>query len=224
MSLEEHILQIGTDMVGCTRGCAGIACNQPIGILPRCLVLETEGRSGGHGTVIIGMNPGRSAENEQKFYRDHGQTYQQTVAYWEGNNNDGVGYSHPYYKRLRGYMDELGFNGAILWTELVKCENSPNEAPAMQTFRTCTRLYLQRELEAVPGDWPLIAVSGETYKATAYIFAERTVIGVPHPTGSFGNQFHRLRDVDSLVKVKDFLADAINSEQRQAVWIPELLS
>jgi hypothetical protein len=35
--------------------------------------------------------------------------------------------------------------------------------------------------------WPIFGVGGEAYKAIAYRFPERTVIGVPHPTGSHGH-------------------------------------
>ncbi len=47
----------------------------------------------------------------------------------------------------------------------------------------------QRELHAVPPDWPVIGVGAEAYKALAYLEPSRTVLGVPHPTGSWGRFF-----------------------------------
>jgi len=67
------------------------------GILPRCLILETKDREDGKGSVVVGINPGRSKPDEQEFYRANGQTYGQVIAYWQEH----IGYHHRYYARLR---------------------------------------------------------------------------------------------------------------------------
>ena len=217
MDLASHIDEIGRELVRCGIHCRGIALNHSEGILPRCLILETEGRAEGKGSVIVGINPGRSKAREREFYRLNGQTYEQEVRYWQQYIA-----RHPYYRRLRNFADELGFKGAILWTELVKCENASAESglPPLQTFRTCTETYLQRELKAVPNDWALIAVGTESYKALAYMFASRVVIGVPHPTGSRG-QFARLFDRDKrlLPEVKAQTENISNGGRGEAVWL-----
>ena len=205
-------------MVACNHRCPGIALDHRKGILPRCLILETGGREANKGSVIVGINPGRSKPHEQEFYCSNGQTYEQVIAYWQ----EYIGYHHRYYAKLRALVTELGFNGPILWTELVKCENTSavSGLPPLQTFRTCTQTYLQKELQAVPSDWPLIAVGNESYKALAYIFASRTVIGVPHPTGSYGH-FDNLFDTKDrlLPKVKILTRDIVSGEGGKAVWL-----
>jgi len=44
--LREAILEIGGQMVVCAKDCEGIVCEQREGILPRCLILEDDGKSG----------------------------------------------------------------------------------------------------------------------------------------------------------------------------------
>lgn len=219
MNLATHIEEIGREMVQCKIHCRGVALNHSEGILPRCLYLEAEGRSNGKGSVIIGINPGRSKSDEREFYRMNGQTYEQEIIYWRRSI-----YHHRYYKRLRHLVNEIGFNGAILWTELVKCENASAKSglPPLQTFRTCTEAYLQKELKAVPSDWALMAVGKESYKASAYIFASRMVIGVPHPTGSYG-QFHRLFGTDKrlLPEVREQVGNISNRERGEAIWLSD---
>lgn len=96
-------------------------------------------------------------------------------------------YKHSYYKFLRAFVNCVGYGGPILWTELVKCEcNSADIVLPLQTFRICTDKYLKKELQAVPNDWPLIAVGREAHKALSYLFPEKSVLGVPHPTSSRG--------------------------------------
>lgn len=203
-------------MVVCNHHCPGIALDLNEGIVPRCLLLETEGHSDAQGTAIVGINPGPSGARERNFYLTNGPTYEQVVNYWRTH----VSHRHKYYTGLRKLSTELGFSGPILWTELVKCESAPDQKkPPLQTFRTCTRTYLQEELEAVPDDWPLIAVGREAYKALAYLFANRAVIGVPHPTGSFGH-FHRLFDTGRLLpEVKAQTKGLWDGEMGKAVWL-----
>lgn len=219
MNIARRINKIGRDMVACEYRCPNIALDLRRGILPRCLILETKDREQGKGCVIAGINPGRSRRKEREFYRSNGSTYEQVVAYWQ----EYVGYSHKYYKQLRILMTKLGFEGPILWTELAKCENAFTDVSIqdlLPTFRTCTQTYLQKELQSVPDDWPLIAVGTESYKALAYIFPSRSVIGVPHPTGSYGhfaNLFVTRKQL--LPKAKTRAHDILNGECGKTVWL-----
>jgi hypothetical protein len=218
MDLESHIEKIGRDMVRCNTHCPGIALNHSEGILPRCLYLETEGRASGKGCVIVGVNPGCSKPQEREFYRSNGQTYEQEVIYWKRSI-----YNHRYYKQLRHFVNELGFNGAILWTELVKCEkvSAKSRLPPLQTFRTCASTYLQKELQEVPKDWILLAVSRASYNALAYMFPSRPVIGVPHPTGSRGGQFDRLFGAGKrlLPEVKAQVESILDGVRGETIWL-----
>jgi hypothetical protein len=219
MDLARRISEIGHDLVRCNIHCPGIALNHAEGILPRCLILETEGRAEGKGCVIVGINPGRSKFKERSFYRLNGQTYEQEITYWQKDIAQ-----HPYFSRLRNLADELDFNGTILWTDLFKCENASAESglPPLQTFRTCTERYLKKELQAVPENWPLIAAGKESYKALAFMFTSRTVIGVPHPTNQHSYKyFARLFDRDKklLPEVKALTENLSDGASGKAVWL-----
>ncbi|MBI4301119.1 MAG: hypothetical protein HY664_00750 [Chloroflexi bacterium] len=191
--ISRQIYKIGCQLVDCDEECSGVQKDKGEGILPRCLVFETDNRTDGRGSVIVGINPGRSRPVERQFYIKNGPNYEQVLAFW----NKKI-WNDPYYDRLRKLVHELGFGGPILWTELVKCENGERvEQLPLQTFRTCTRAHLTQELELIPQDWPLIAVGREAYKALAYLYPSRVVIGIPHAKGSHG-QFSKLFDKGQL--------------------------
>ncbi len=191
MNIESPIYEIGQRLVMCKQNCPGIAVDQRNGILPRCLILQSEGRDRGQGSIIVGINPGPSNEIEQKYYRKE-PSYSQVITYWKDRNLSKDRRPHKYYSGLTRLVDSLGFTGQILWTELVKCENESRETRLSfrnypKTFRICTSLYLQKEIEVTPPDWPVIAVGGDAYSALSFLYTDRMVIGVPHPTGSHGH-------------------------------------
>jgi len=188
-NLKAEIYKIGDLMVKCENKCPGISKDRINGILPRCLILEIDSRLGSIGCAIVGLNPGRSRKRERNYYVINGQSYEKVVECWNILIKN-----VKYYKLLRIIADELRFNRPILWTELVKCETAPNSAsPPLQTFRNCTKTFLQSELKLIDPKWPIIAVGKEAYKALSYLFPNRIIIGVPHPTGSYGH-FSRLFD------------------------------
>lgn len=173
-------------MVLCESNCEGIYLSRRKGVIPRCLAFEHRDRLDATGSAVVGINPGQAKREQQTFYLKKGCTYENTRAWW-GSHKDG-----RYYGHLREFVDLLGFNGPILWTELVKCQNKDKgKSLPLQTYRTCTAKYLNKELELLPESWPLIAIGRESYKALAYLYPTRTVIGIPHPTSSRG-QFHSL--------------------------------
>ena len=135
---------------------------------------------------MIGINPGLSSEPERRFYRERGPTYKAVVEYWKKNIC-----ARPYYKRLRAFADEVGLGRSILWTELVKCESKKRTNLSVQTIRADIHRYLFREIKNIPDNWPLIGAGTRAYEILSFSFPERTIIGLPHPTGSFG-QYTRL--------------------------------
>ncbi len=189
-TINQEIHKIGCEMLNCSQNCPGVSLDRETGILPRCLIFEAE-RSEDlkNGCIIVGINPGHCKADERKYYLDKGINYGTIIDYWRQHIS-----GREYYKALRKFAEELGLTGSILWTELVKCENKQGlrELP-LQTFRTCTMKYLSQELNIVPADWPLIAVGKEAYHALAYLYPRRTLIGIPHPTGSYGH-FKKLFD------------------------------
>jgi hypothetical protein len=135
---------------------------------------------------MVGINPGRASNWEKEFYKKHGPTYDATLACWDEKIKN-----HSYYTRGRAFADSIELHGPILWTELVKCESPKGVELSVQTIRDSINCYLFKELEIIPKSWPLIAVGNEAFKILGYRFPERTVIGIPHITGSYG-QFHKL--------------------------------
>ncbi|MBA1337173.1 MAG: hypothetical protein HPY66_3609 [Firmicutes bacterium] len=213
--IRTKLYQLGEIMVDCMLNCEGINCDPQNGIIPRCMVLEQRGRKEDErGAAIIGINPGISNKDERSFYRSKGQGYERVLSYWDMRIS-----KLKYYNSLRNLINQLGFTGLILWSELVKCENFvPGRLPPIQTFRTCTRKFLNKELEVVPLDWPLIAVGKETYKVLAYLYPTHVVIGVPHPTGSYGH-FTKLFDKNGELINKITFKELWNGEYGKAIWL-----
>jgi hypothetical protein len=197
--IEKEIYKIGSEMIrkaGVYRGYEDVRCDPKKGILPRCLYYETEDRKlSKRGCVIVGINPGRAKEDERDYFRKNGATYKAEVNYWQDYwqeaKNKRTGKKHPYYERLRTLASDLGIEGPILWTELVKCESEKGTSLSVQTIRDDIHRYLLKEIHHIPGSWPLIGAGRRAYEILSFSFPKRTVIGVPHPTGSYG-QFNRL--------------------------------
>lgn len=212
--VEEEIAAIGKQMVACDHKCAGISCDQSNGMLPRCLTLESTGRSNGTGCVIVGLNPGHANAAEIAYYGKVA-TYETTVKYWHAHIT-----SQPYYERLRRLMKSFNLDGPILWTELAKCENVAGaKYQPLNALRVCAGKFLANELGAIPKDWPLFGVSRETYKALAYLYPDRTIIGVPHPRRAYGRQFSRLLELDS--ESKEIVRRALSSHG-ELLWLGDI--
>ena len=187
ISIKKAIYKIGEDMVKNHPQYSDVVCDSKNGVLPRCLVYEEYSRdSSARGSVIVGINPGRTSEWEREFYKEHGSTYEATLKCWNEQTQN-----RPYYTQGRAFVKSIGLHGPILWTELVKCESPKGIELSVQTIRDSINRYLFKELEVIPKEWPLIAVGSEVFKILGYRFPERTVIGIPHITGSYG-QFHKL--------------------------------
>jgi hypothetical protein len=82
--------------------------------------------------------------------------------------------------------------GPVLWTELVHCElREKGMRLSIPTIRDSINRYLFQEVEVIPTSWPLIAVGKDVFPILAYRFPDRQIIGIPHPTGAYG-QFPKL--------------------------------
>ena len=218
--LQRDITQIGQQVVRCTEACAGVVHDAAAGILPRCPIIErAECRE--RGCLVVATHPCRSKPQEQACYREKGPSYEVVTAYWQ-QNVDQI----AYYKSLRQLFDLVSLTGPIIWSNLAKCENSSEVKGSipLQTLRVCARHFLWKELEVTPQDWPAFGLGREAFKALAYLEPTRTVIGIPHPTGSSG-QFRelfvngrpgqgRLRDNVALA-----LSDALANVTPVAVWV-----
>lgn len=221
MTLIEHVGQsirtIGERLVACDANCAGIKKSARDGILPRCLIFESDRRSSGRGSIVCGINPAPAPDHELRFYREHGISYASLLRYWEVGGLKNI----PYYARLRAFVDGMGLDGPILWTDIAKCQNSDNEPLSLkqhpQTFRRCSSSFLGEELKLCPPDWPIIAAGREAYIALLYLCPDRPLIGVPHPTGQYANaQFLRLFDPGLKLRaaVRDEILSYFKTEPR----------
>jgi hypothetical protein len=59
-------------------------------------------------------------------------------------------------------------------------------------LRTCANTFIKKELQYIPKGWSVIVAGREADNAILYMFPERTVIGVPHPTGDRGGNFEKM--------------------------------
>ena len=216
-SIKESLFKLGEKLVDCPYNCDGISHDKQKGILPRCMVFDEAVKDpSAKGAVIVGINPGKSKDNEKIFYLKNGINYGSVEAYWKENISD-----LKYYNQLRKLVEQLGITGPILWSELVKCENSGDKLPEIQTFRHCTGKFLKEELNIIQiVEWPIFAVGKVTFNALAYLCPERIVIGVPHPTGSHGH-FSYLFDKGNDEKLKlDITIEKLwNGKSGLAIWL-----
>jgi hypothetical protein len=204
-------------MVKCNAACVGIECDQRKGVLPRCLYYEP-GCTSTRGCAVIGINPGQAKRDQIEHYRTAGGTYEATVQYWEQR----IKLRHPYYMRTRKLLRSLGLNGPVLWSELAKCqrESGKKGLPPLGTLRTCAGRFLREELALIP-DWPLVALGREAFKALAYLYPTRTVIGVPHPTGAYGNKLAALCCASELRKNKRKVQSVLTAAPGRLLWLSD---
>jgi hypothetical protein len=213
-SLQEVIDELGRELVACTDNCAGIWLDPSNGVVPRTLFLERPDAVG-RGCMAVGLNPGTSQPRERTFYLASELSYDRVKMYRTSIA------TIPYLTRARKIIDQLGLGGPILWSNLAKCENESGRKrlPPLQTLRHCTRRFLLRELAATPTSWAVLGIGWEAYRAVAYLVPERTVIGIPHPTGG-SRDFHKLfADGRLREEIKDRALWHLNSPEPRAVWL-----
>jgi hypothetical protein len=188
----ERIWKLGTELLECPRQCKGIV-NSPKAFIPsRCLFLEPR-NADSIDCVVIGMNPGKIDEKniETRYYKEDGLEYSTLYDFWyhyRSGRNDARYKGHKYNIKIRKFLNKIDIipNDSILWTELCVCQSDDGEPP-LHTFRTCISRYLNRELKGIKKNTPLICTGNTVYRAMVFRYPDRTIIGVPHPTGSFGH-------------------------------------
>jgi hypothetical protein len=222
MDIRDYIKKIGEELVrdDSYLSYPDLSYNPACGILPRYLVYDDFDREeNGMGCVIVGLNPGQSDEKEHRFYIDNGALYENSLKYWKERIQ-----AFSYYVRLKKIANEFGFSGPILWTELVKCENSiKGKNLCVETIRDDINKYLFREIAVIPEKWPLIGVGRKAYEILSYSFPNRFVIGLPHITGSWGGYAGLLDDNKRLNgKIVDFVCKNLSSPKKKTIWVADL--
>lgn len=180
---------IGKRLVKCKYQCDGISNEPEKGILPRCLIYEE--RPGKNGSIVVGLNPGKAKEREIEYYLKNHNTYNAIKVYW----NSKVRHL-KYYAKLRYLVSSIGFDGPILWTELAKCQCNENGVLPIQTMRICIDKYLRNEIELFP-KYTIFGVGNTAFNFCALSFPKHFVIGIPHPTGSYGNFSKLLKNINN---------------------------
>lgn len=213
-SLEEVIDELGKELVACGDNCAGIWLDPSKGLLPRSLFLERP-EAMGRGCLAVGLNPGTSSARERAFYLESEISYDRVKVYRTSIA------AIPYLARARSIIDQLGLGGPILWSNLAKCENESGRKrlPPLQTLRHCTRQFLTRELAATPTAWAVLGIGWEAYRALAYLVPQRSVIGIPHPTGGFRDFRKMFANGHLREELKDRATRHLNSSEPSAVWL-----
>ncbi len=204
LNVDDAIKQIGSELVQCRLGCAGIRNEPHNGIIPRCLILEK--RDGRKRSVVVGLNPGKSSgsrgRKEREYYKENGISYESMRSYFEWTDNGKhkpIG-EIPYFKRTRDFITRhLGFDGDILWTDLVKCEcKGRNGILPVQTLRVCIDRFLKREIEAF-GCSMIFALGNQVFNFCSLRFPNYLVVGIPHPSGSYGDFFKLERKMNDKI-------------------------
>lgn len=185
------IEKLGRKLVKCKLNCMGISNNPKLGIIPRCLNIEK--RTGRNKCIVVGLNPGNCKERERQYYLEKGIKYKSIDDYF---NKENLNYK-KYYKRTKDLIALLGFQGDILWTELAKCESAvKGKKPHILTFRVCINRFLRKELKCFNCKI-IFALGNFAFEFCALSFPDHFVVGLPHPSGSFGNFNALLKDVSS---------------------------
>lgn len=196
-ALNKTVEGLRLQLVGCdSRCCEGVQPVSPSdGHVPRIIYLEP-GEDRGANVIVVGMNPGGPDDDERGVVRGVTSADSSTIAAaLYSFFTTKILLKHPYCKRVRHAVRGLGFRGAILWTEAVKCSSTANGSLSVMrtpaTFRTCGARWLQRELADVPADWPIVAVGQDAFVASL-LLSPRRVLGIPHATAAKSPAFWRV--------------------------------
>lgn len=180
------ILKLGNKLVKCNLNCDGIKNNPKQGVIPRCLIVEKQ--NGKNNCIVVGLNPGKCKEKEKKYYLNKNVKYSAISEYFFESNL----HNAPYFKRTRDLISKLNFNGDILWTDLAKCECADkNGRLPIQTLRVCINNYLRKEVEIFKCT-TIFALGNVAFNFCALSFPNHFIVGIPHPSGSYGN-FSKLK-------------------------------
>jgi len=227
-NIKNKISKIAQQIINCDKNCDGVYSNLKEGVIPRGLILETEGRkSNAKGCIVIGINPGKASKFEKNYYREKyienkgSINYENLLFLWEnGWKNKKPVKNCQYFQKLRKISNGLGLKGPIIWTNLAKCQN---QDPPLQTIRTCVGTYLKKELELFPSDWPIIAAGREPYILSACLCPNHIIIGVTHPSERSG-RFDDFFDEDNILykKFQINLNKLWDGKRGEAIWLADI--
>jgi hypothetical protein len=199
--MKKKILERGSMLL--REGTRNFATNYPEllktdfkkGDIPRCLYYEDGEKNNRDGCVIVGLNPGKPRDPEKAHYRNNKKklaegNYEPVLGWWqEEGPKRNQGSKGRYYEQARGLARGLGRKGPIIWTELVKWGFHEKKGKfRMQTIRDHVRSFLKEEIKIAPRSWPLIALGRRAFEVLAFVFPDRKIIGVPHPTGRYAKK------------------------------------
>jgi hypothetical protein len=215
MTAISEICSIGERVHACTLGCAGVRCEPGTGFQPRGPLLS-RADSPEAGVLIVGMNPGRaSAPEVEQLAQELGH------AAWNTWAQRHVAGGNHYVDRLFRLVDALGVDGPVIWSNVAKCETIEEaRGVPLNTLRTCAFRFLLHELRTLPLSWRIVAAGRDAFVALSYLAAERTVLGVPHPTGAYPT-FRRLFDENWRLRdqIERLTKTQIDESVPSAVWL-----
>jgi uracil-DNA glycosylase len=185
--MYKTINDLGEELVKCSLKCEGINNNPKLGAIPRGLFLEK--RNGKKRCIVVGLNPGKCKEWEREYFRNNGIKFDSLSKSFHETNLKSV----RYFKRTRDLITSLGFDGDILWTELVKCECiGENGKIPVQTLRVCIDRFLRKEVKLFECQ-TIFSLGNMAFDFCALSLPNHFVVGLPHPSGSYGD-FNRLKE------------------------------
>lgn len=180
------IKKIRKEIVYCDLNCEGINKNIKKGIIPRGLYLQK--RKGKHKCIVVGINPGKCRKKQKDFFLENIKFLDKAAQKYFDKYSTNV----PYFKKARDLISILGYDGDILWTNLAKCEClGKNGILPIQTLRICINKYLKKEIKSFKVG-VIFALGNDAFQFCSLSFPEHFIIGLPHPTGSYGN-FYKLK-------------------------------
>ena len=216
-SVKHSIYKLAEETIHCPRKCEGVFSDVNGGILPRGLYFE-ERNENKIGCSIIGINPGSACEAEKRSY-NAATTYKEMDALW----NDRIK-SFSYFRRAVNVADNLGITGSIIWTDLVKCTSSQGtKTIPEQTFRNCSDLFLKRELDLIPLNWPIFALGRVTYSRLKKSQLDRAIIGIYHPYSAYNSGYFK-KMAEILEEAHLTYLELLYNGGEKEVWLSDYLN
>ncbi len=217
--ISSEIDKIGEDLVKCNNNCEGVCGgneeDKKKGIMPRCLYFEE--RHGEGGIIVVGMNPGVADEKYEKneFLDKEKRNYPCYKSFFEKKmlRVDGKNYYNP----VRKVVDKLGFNGSILWTEIVKCQCAEKKKNlTKETKIICANNFLKKEVKTTPSDWQIITIGNPAYDLCSKLFSKRKIIGIYHNSGQarrYWKKFLKKFNETTKDEIREYLKLKLNNSK-----------
>lgn len=222
---QEGIEGIAEKILQCKPSeCGDVYQNKNEGFPPRVCLWE-DGDSRAKGCMVVGLNPGRirRGSREHLFYRANAKnlSYEKMFLCWRDEKIR----EHYYYKEVRKFIRNLGMRGPILWSDLAKCQKGEEYPLSLQTIRRCSDKFLKHEMDYVGKDWVLIGVGRNAYNALTYLKAENLLLGIPHPTGSYGTFSDMMEKINKSHSCIEDIKEKIEKGgyPYKALWINDLV-